>query len=45
MPVPVQAAGYGKIGSAVVGEGEGVAGVFTTVDALTALHELLRMRE
>jgi acetoin utilization protein AcuB len=30
-----------KFGSAVVVEGEHVVGVFTTVDALTALHRLL----
>ena len=32
-----------KIGSAVIMEGDLVIGVFTTVDALTALHDLLRM--
>ena len=30
-----------KVGSAVIMEGEHVVGVFTTVDALGALHELL----
>jgi acetoin utilization protein AcuB len=30
-----------KLGSAVVSEGERVVGVFTTIDALQALHELL----
>ena len=30
-----------KLGSAVVSEGERVIGVFTTIDALQALHELL----
>lgn len=30
-----------KLGSAVVSEGEHVVGVFTTIDALQALHELL----
>lgn len=34
-----------QIGSAVVVDGEEVVGVFTTVDALIALHELLRIRE
>jgi len=32
-----------KIGSAVIVEGDRVIGVFTTVDALAALHDLLRM--
>lgn len=30
-----------KLGSAVVSDGERVVGVFTTIDALQALHELL----
>jgi acetoin utilization protein AcuB len=30
-----------KLGSAVVSEGEHVVGVFTTIDALQAFHELL----
>lgn len=30
-----------KLGSAVIAEGEHVLGVFTTIDALRALHELL----
>jgi acetoin utilization protein AcuB len=30
-----------KLGSAVVSEGERVVGVFTTIDALQAFHELL----
>jgi acetoin utilization protein AcuB len=30
-----------KIGSAIVAEGEHVVGVFTTIDALRALHHLL----
>jgi len=33
-----------KLGSAVVSEGERVIGVFTTIDALRALHELLEPR-
>jgi CBS domain-containing protein len=33
-----------KVGSAVVCEGERVIGVFTTIDALQALHELLERR-
>lgn len=33
-----------KIGSAVVCEGERVIGVFTTIDALRALHRLLERR-
>ena len=33
-----------KLGSAVVTEGEQVIGVFTTIDALRALHELLEPR-
>lgn len=33
-----------KLGSAVVCEGERVVGVFTTVDALQALHEALAHR-
>jgi acetoin utilization protein AcuB len=31
-----------KLGSAVVVEGEHVVGVFTTIDAMQALHELLQ---
>ena len=34
----------GKLGSAVVCEGERVVGVFTTIDALQALHETLGQR-
>ncbi len=30
-----------KVGSAIVREGERVVGVFTTIDALQALHRLL----
>jgi len=30
-----------KVGSALVGAGERIVGVFTTIDALLALHELL----
>ena len=33
-----------KLGSALVTEGERVIGVFTTIDALRALHELLERR-
>lgn len=33
-----------KLGSAIVCEGDRVVGVFTTVDALTALHHLLERR-
>lgn len=33
-----------KLGSAVVTDGEKVIGVFTTIDALRALHELLEPR-
>ena len=33
-----------KLGSAVVCEGERVVGVFTTIDALQALHEALEQR-
>ncbi len=33
-----------KLGSAVVCEGEHVVGVFTTIDALQALHEALERR-
>ena len=33
-----------KLGTAVVTEGERVIGVFTTIDALRALHELLERR-
>ena len=33
-----------KLGSAVVCEGERVVGVFTTIDALQALHEALEAR-
>jgi acetoin utilization protein AcuB len=33
-----------KLGSAVVAEGDRVVGVFTTIDALGALHELLERR-
>jgi len=33
-----------KLGSAVVCEGERVVGVFTTIDALQALHEALAQR-
>ncbi len=33
-----------KLGSAVVCEGEHVVGVFTTIDALQALHETLELR-
>jgi hypothetical protein len=30
-----------KVGSVIVSEGEHVLGVFTTIDALKALHDLL----
>ena len=33
-----------KVGSAIVCEGERVLGVFTTIDALRALHALLERR-
>jgi acetoin utilization protein AcuB len=33
-----------KLGSAIVSEGERVLGVFTTIDALRALHHLLERR-
>jgi len=34
-----------KLGSAVVSEGERVVGVFTTIDALQAFHELLESKD
>jgi acetoin utilization protein AcuB len=34
-----------KLGSAVVMEGDRVVGMFTTIDALGALHRLLERRE
>jgi acetoin utilization protein AcuB len=33
-----------KLGSAIVSEGERVLGVFTTIDALRALHHVLERR-
>jgi len=33
-----------KLGSTIVSEGDRVVGVFTTTDALRALHDLLERR-